>query len=110
MPDDLFSKSKIQKNRLVIPHYLLLTIYFHMKKLKVILFFMLMALITIGSSSCMVRTHENQGRHRGWYKNNNRHNKKVYVIQDNHHKQAKAPHRKSGKKNKSNKNHRDARR
>jgi len=81
-----------------------------MKKLKVILFFMLMALITIGSSSCMVRTHENQGRHRGWYKNNNRHNKKVYVIQDNHHKQAKAPHRKNGKKNKSNKNHRDERR
>ncbi|MDO9154060.1 MAG: hypothetical protein Q7U47_10215 [Paludibacter sp.] len=60
-----------------------------MKKLRILVFIIFTALIALGSSSCLVSRHQNQGRHLGWFKNNNHHNRKVYVIQQSKHNQPK---------------------
>lgn len=74
-----------------------------MKKLKIIVTFIFLTLITISMTSCVVRlseSHGNMGKHRGWYKNNNHRDHKVYIIKKDNHKQPKAKHTEKGKNKK----------
>ncbi len=77
-----------------------------MKKLKNILGILILTLVMAGMSSCLVRVHEDQGRHRGWFKHHDnrgyreRERQNVYIItSDKHDNHSKSKHFK-GKKEK----------
>lgn len=64
-----------------------------MKKLKIILTFLFLSLITVSITSCAVRlreNHEDRGMHRGWFKNNHHRDRNVYIISDDNHRHSKA--------------------
>lgn len=60
-------------------------------------------------TSCVVRLHENHGntgKHRGWYKNNNPRDHRIYIIKKDKHKQPKEKRSEKSKNQK--KDHWDA--
>jgi len=66
-----------------------------MKKLKIILTFLFLSLITVSITSCAVRLreyHEDRGMHRGWFKNDHHRDRHVYIISDDKHGHSKATH------------------
>lgn len=66
-----------------------------MKTLKNIALLMVLTLVGISMTSCLVRQKENNrdnGLHRGWYKNKNHHDHRIYVIDNKNIKTVKAPH------------------
>ena len=53
-----------------------------MKKLRSIVTILFFALLLGGMTSCMVRAHTDNGRHRGWFQKheNNRHRTKAVIV------------------------------
>jgi len=53
-----------------------------MKKLRSIITILFFALLMGGMTSCMVRAHTDNGRHRGWFQKheNNRHRTKAVIV------------------------------
>lgn len=79
-----------------------------MKKLKIIATFLFLSMLIVSMTSCAVRLHEDHGRHRGWYKNNDHRDRKVYIIEQDNHKQPKSTHNKKVKGKSRDKNRWDA--
>lgn len=73
-----------------------------MKELKNIFGVLILILIMLGMSSCAVRMHENQGRHRGWSKHHNHreyyeHDRRDVLIINSDHNNKKSKEKKKTK-------------
>jgi len=79
-----------------------------MKKLKIIITFLFLSMLIVSMTSCAVRHHEDHGRHRGWYKNNDHRDHNVYIIEQDNHRHQQSTHYKKVKGKSSDKNRWDA--
>jgi hypothetical protein len=65
-----------------------------MKKLKTLVPLIFLALMVFGMTSCVVLANDNNGRHRGWFHQNDNHrsDRKFYLFKQNNHRQPSSNH------------------
>jgi hypothetical protein len=75
--------------------------FLRMKKIRTLVTILFLSFIVFGMTSCLVtsRAHHDNGKHKGWFKKSNKHNKKgtaIFIV---------APHNKDFKSKNKNKKH-----